>query len=288
MEKKRTSSSKISSSSDSAIEDYSWVTDKNFSLENKKKFLQYPLNSWREIVYEFDLKNAHIFSEGDFYENKVKKVLKNDVFDGFTYIGTKSGVIDFNLMEKYKVDPKELSKKTIIPDFFVHKIEIEAFNSLLENRNYMIKTFQKINANEKYVSIIGEIKISHSKVFKNNNQRLDYIKFIKKAISSEEKLVLMYVYDESYKLFMDDTPKETDDIFLILCYIPRLYLEDCYNAYNNIIKELKSDVKQIDLTIKPKKTPTKKELINELDKRKKVERIVIFIFILIIAFLLKK
>ena len=287
-------SSSILTSSEEAIEDYNWVTDKNFSLENKKDYLKYPLNNWREMTYVPNIDQALVHSQGHLYESKVNKVLKNDVFNGFKYFDSKEGIITFNLFTYYHVLPIELSKGSIAPDFFVHQIEVTKFNELLENRKYMMRTFQKINTNKKYISIVGEIKMSHNRAFKDCDQRKDYITFIQKAKSSEEELVLMYAYDESYKLFKEDKPRKTDKIFLILCYIPKLYLEDCYLAYNSIIENLNSDVKKIDMENKPKKMLTKKELKNEIEKmnmsiekRKRVEIYGIFIFILIIAFLIK-
>ena len=115
-------------------------------------------------------------------------------------------------MKAYNVEGNELIKGFISPDFFIYKIEIEKFNELLKEREYMMKTFKKLNKNIKYVSIIGEIKISHKSAFKNNDQRKDYITFIQKAKATlnEEELVLMYVYDQSYKLFKEDKPKEID------------------------------------------------------------------------------
>ena len=78
----------------------------------------------------------------------------------------------------------------------------------------------------------------------------------------------MYVYDESYKLFCKDdfndnektTDKKPDPI--IYCYIPKIYKEDCYNAYNDIIENLKPKVRKID--IRSKKRITKKELEQKL------------------------
>ena len=294
-----TSSAKSSSQESAAEEDFNWISDKNFSSENKKDYLKYPLSHWRKLVYDPDFEKANIHSMGDYYEDRINKVLKNEVFKHFKFYESKNGIMKINLMENYKVDKNELIKDFIVPDFFVHQIEVEKFNELLENRKYMMRTFQKLNTNKKYVSIIGEIKISHHKAFKNNSQRQEYIKFIQKANSSEEELVLMYVYDESYKLFKTDAPTNIEKIFLIICYMPKLYSNDCYNSYNDIIEELKLNVKKIDIKSTPNKIPTKNELIkelkNELEKRKKPEKCVggaglflLFLFILIIAFLIQK
>jgi len=202
---------------------------------------------------------------GEYYADRVEKVLKNEVFKSFKFYKEKRGKFKINYVKYYNVDELVLTKNSIIPDFFVHKIEVKKFKELLENRKYMMRTFQELNTNKKYISVIGEIKISQNYVFKNNNQRKDYIKFIQNANSTEEELVLMYVYDESYKLFKEVSPKNEDKIFLILCYIPRLFLDDCYKAYNNIIKELKLNINEIDLNKKPNEIKlNKEELINEL------------------------
>ena len=303
------SSSVISSSVESVVEeDFDWVADKNFSSENKKDYLKYPLSLWREIVYESGI---NIYSMGEYYADRVEKVLKNEVFKSFKFYKEKRGKFKINYVKYYNVDELVLTKNSIIPDFFVHKIEVKKFKELLENRKYMMRTFQELNTNKKYISVIGEIKISQNYVFKNNNQRKDYIKFIQNANSTEEELVLMYVYDESYKLFKEVSPKNEDKIFLILCYIPRLFLDDCYKAYNNIIKELKLNINEIDLNKKPNEIKlNKEELINELKeelnaskeelkaskeeskKRKKKEIYVggigITIVLLIFAFLIQK
>ena len=292
-------SSVISSSQESVEENYDWVTDKKFSSENKKDYLKYPLEDWRKIVFDPDLEISQIDSEVDYYENRVIKVLKNEVFTSFKFYENKSGITKFRLMKNYKVDRTELLKGFISPDFFIHKIDVNKFTELLENRKYMMKSFKKLKANTKYVSIIGEIKISHNSAIKDSKQRKDYITFIKKAKLFEEELILMYIYDQSYNLFKTDKePKDTDEIFMILCYIPKLYLNDCYNAYNNIIDELKLNVKKIDMKIITTKKLTKKELIKQLndskkqlnDSKKKLNesRFGIIVLILIIGFLLKK
>ena len=51
-------------------------------------------------------------------------------------------------------------------------------------------------------------------------------------------------YNELYKLFKTDAPTNIENIFLIICYIPKLYSKDCYYAYNDIIGEVKLNVKK--------------------------------------------
>ena len=270
-----TSSSKSNCSSSSeglAEEDYSWVTDKNFSIEDKKDFVKYPLNKWRDLVYM--LKSTYtILSERRFYIYKVKKVLKHDIFKDCVYYYMKDGIFGFSLIEYYKMNLLELINYSVLPDFFIFRMKMEKFKKLLEDRKYMMRTFKKLNENKKYVSIIIEIKVSHKRAFKNNDQRKDYFKFVEKAIiPDDEELILMYIYDESYKLFKEDKPQNEDNnIFLILCYIPKLYNDECYIAYNNIIDELKLNIKKINTKEPPKreKKLTKKELIKISEELKK-------------------
>lgn len=54
---------------------------------------------------------------------------------------------------------------------------------------------------------------------------------------------------------------------MIICYIPKLFEDDCYKAYNDIIKKYKLDAKEIDLTKKLNKF-TKENLIKELNASK--------------------
>ena len=253
MEKKEAvSSPTIPSSQDSAQEDFKWVKDKNYPSEIKNEYLKYPLDNWRKIVFDPKLNKSFIHHPGNIYESKVNKVLKSDVFDGFEFYEDKKGVLNFKLMESYGVDKNKLEKEFIIPDFFVHRIKVEEFKELLKNRSYMMGFGGKITENVKYISIIGEIKSSHHQAHKNTSQKRDYISFIKNANLIDEQLLLMYIYDESYKLFKKDINEKREEN-IILCYIPKLYADECYNAFNNIIVELKSNVNKIDLKNIPKK-----------------------------------
>ena len=206
-------------------------------------------------------------------------------------------------MSCYKVTPNDINNKTSIePDFFVYKMEAEKFKDLLEKRSYMIRTFQKLEPGVQYVSIIGEIKIGHKRAFKWDDQREAYITFIHKAaLEKGEKLLLMYVYDQSYKLFKEDKPNEKDSVFLIICYIPKIYKDKCYKAYNDTIDYVKLYRGQkIDLNKEPAKRPSKNELIKEIEEKdkeieekdkeimlmKKVGYIGVSIGVLIIAFFL--
>jgi len=270
MEEKSFSSSMRSSSEETVTEDFDWINDENFSSSNKKDYLKYPLSDWKDSSYIPNLgqPQTHVSSEGKLYENKVRTILIDDVFKDFDFIYDKDGFVNFDLMSNYKVTPNDINNKiSIEPDFFVNKMKAEKFKNLLEKRSYMIRTFQELEPEVEYVSIIGEIKIGHKRAFKWNDQRQAYISFISKAaVEKGEKLVLMYVYDQSYKLFKEDKPNEKDSVFLIICYIPKIYKGKCYKAYNDTIDYLKLDNGQkIDLNKVPAKRPSKNELIKEIE-----------------------
>ena len=306
MEENSLSSSMRSSSEETVTEDFDWINDENFLLSNKKDYLKYPLSDWKDSSYIPNLgqPQTHISSEGKLYEKKVRTILRDDVFKDFDFICDNNGFVNFNLMSNYKVTPNNINNKiSIEPDFFVNKMKAEKFKNLLEKRSYMIRTFQKLEPGVEYVSIIGEIKIGHKRAFKWDTQRQAYISFISKAtVATGEKLLLMYVYDQSYKLFKEDEPNENDSVFLIICYIPKIYKGKCYKAYNDTIDYLKLDSeKKIDLNKESAKKPSKFELIKEIEKKEKEieknykeiekkDKVIIFmgvsIGVLIIAFIL--
>ena len=272
MEEKSLSSSVISSSEETVTEDFDWINDENFLLSNKQDYLKYPLSDWKKRSYIPNLgePQIHVTSEGKLYEKKVRTILRDDVFKGFEFIYERDGYANFNLMSDYKVFPKDINNKiSIEPDFFVKKMKAENFKDLLEKRSYMIRTFQKLEPEVEYVSIIGEIKIGHKRAFKWDDQRQAYNSFISKAtLKKGEKLLLMYVYDQSYKLFKDDKPNAFDSVFLIICYIPKIYKDKCYKAYNDTIDYLKSNsCQKIDLNKEQEKRLTKNELIKEIEKK---------------------
>ena len=173
-------SSDKSSANETAIEDFSWVNDEEFSNSKKRNYLKYPLQKWLNIGYEANYNSFSIQGEGYYYQGTVNKILSEDVFRELNFIKEKDGVIKFNL-NSYNIDPSKLIKNSIFPDFFIHKIERDKFMSILRERSYMIKTKYIIPEKAKFISIIGEIKVSYNSVCKNNNQKKDYLTFIKLA-----------------------------------------------------------------------------------------------------------
>ena len=152
-----------------------------------------------------------VHSFGDTYQSIVNKILKYDVFKDFNFFGDKNEMIKFNFNEKYNISDIKFKKGFIAPDFFIYKIEVKKFFEILKQRSYMMRTSYEMNTQIKYISIIGEIKISHKRAHRKEKQKDDYLIFTKDAKLSEgEVILLMYVYDESFQLFKQDLSNKLD------------------------------------------------------------------------------
>ena len=239
--KSSSSSGKISS------ETFDWDNEE----EIKENFIKFPLDKWYEIVFEIkSIVKDNVLFEGNLYQSTVNLILKKDVFKGEKFIEENnyisiiykdSDINNFlknefpNILEK---ESKDINSSELKPDFLVYDIKKEKFFQIIENRNYMMyyKKFEIPNEIDK-ISILGEIKISKKTA---GNQFQKYKLFIKNY--KKKYFVLMNVYDTSYKTFFenkkksDNTPKLDNDIPIIFCYIPKTYLNDCFNKYNEILK----------------------------------------------------
>ena len=126
--------------------------------------------------------------------------------------------------------------------------------------------------NRKYISILGEIKTTRKSAHKNNDQRKDYINFIQEVnnLEKEEFMVLLYIYDHSFYSFKEEinnmAEKSEDYLPIIYSYIPKLYYEESYQVYNDLITELKSEIPPIDIKDKTqfKERKNRKQLIEEI------------------------
>ena len=149
----------------------------------------------------------------------------------------------------------------------------------------------KINKNKKYISIIGVIKKAYYyQASKNISKNNDYLSFIKKAYSKDEELLLMYIYDESYKLIVKDINKK-EKFPLIICYIPKLYVEEVKKNFREINNELRFNLKNNGLKDLSKQLISIKEKIKENERYIKFSFFINVILLLIISyliFLLKK
>lgn len=234
----------------------------------------------------------------------VNKILRKDIFKDCNFYEEKHGAITFNFESIYKTN----LKKKISPDFYVHKIEKDEFYQILNEREYMmILKNDKIPKNTKFISILGEIKSSYS--FSHlplDRQRNKYKEFINLVNSKKtnEFVILMYVYDQSFNFFQKDLDEKPKYFYpIIYGYIPKIYRENCYQNYNELIEQLKSNKKKIDFkqTKFKRKRKELEQYIEEMDKKYKlsVEEIkklkndrwylyFFLILILIIAYFLKK
>ena len=296
-------SKESSSAKESFPENFDWVFNQGFPKKLKRYYTQFPLKSWKKIIFS---ENLQIRDEGLYYQGTVNKVLRNDIFKEFDFHEEKNGALDFNFKENYKIDYAQLSKKTISPDFYVYKIKYEKFFKLVKSREYMmvLKNESNIPTNINFISILGEIKSSYLYCHIDDVQRKDYEKFIDlvNQINTDEYIILMYIYDNSFKFFRKDIDIYNNDEKkspIIYSYIPKLYYEDCYRGYNELIGQLNIKTEKIDLNDKTKFKKKRKELENDIESlkeeikllRKQINSskmgnliIISFILVLIISF----
>ena len=117
----------------------------------------------------------------------------------------------------------------------------------------MFVFINNIPQNKKYISILGEIKSSKKNAHKKTIQRLNYKNLGCKVNSfkTDEFMLLMYIYDQSFYLFVNELYEDSSDgsgnkFPIIYGYISKLYYENCFEAYNSLITELKSCKPKID------------------------------------------
>ena len=291
---------------ESGTENFNWVNKRTFPKQLKKFYTQFPLDSWKDIV--LGRKRPLIYDEGLYYQGTVNKILRKDIFKDCDFHGEKNGAIDFNFKQVYKIDYDQLLKKKIRPDFYVYRIERQKFFEILESRKYMmiLKNENNIPKNIKFISILGEIKSSYESCHTDDDQRYDYEKFIELAntLNTEEYIILMYIYDNSFNFFQKDyfySAEKKNPI--IYGYAPKLYYEDCYKSYNDLIDQLKLNKEKLDLRDKKVFKKKKRELEKENNRliqennllrqqyKKLLNSLIIFIsfiLVLIISYLLYK
>ena len=97
-----------STARESDFEDFNWVNDTNLPNETKLKFLDYPLNMWKD---DQDFQGYQINDEGTYYQKVVNKILANDIFKDMDFHKEENGVMDFKIADTYKIDYDSLSKK---------------------------------------------------------------------------------------------------------------------------------------------------------------------------------
>lgn len=260
------SDSNKTSAFESGNENFDWIYLQNFSKKMKKIYTQFPLKSWKNIIFNPD--ELQIRDGGLYYQGTVNKILRKDVFMGLDFHEEVHGAIDFNFRKVYKIDYGQLHKNNIYPDFFVYKIEAKNFFDLIDSRKYMMILHHKNNIpeNAKFISILGEIKSSYNGCHSPSLQNEDYEKFLESAnqLKNDEYIILMYIYDNSFQFFDRDYNNiPVEEIPIIYGYVPKLYYEDCYCKYNELIDLLKLNIEKIDLHDKTKFKKSRRELEKE-------------------------
>ena len=267
-------------------EDFDWIYDENCPEEMKREFLKFPLEKWGKILFGPDFDSKSTILPGDNYKSKVNRILRYHVFNNYEFLEQKKELQNFNLYEFYKVKKDNHEKRFIIPDFFVHKIESDKFFEILDKWSYMMSFNYKINKNKKYISIIGVIKKAYYyQASKNISKNNDYLSFVKKAYSKDEELLLMYIYDESYKLIVKDINKK-EKFPLIICYIPKLYVEEVKKNFREINNELRFNLKNNGMKDLSKQLISIKEKIKENERYIKFSFFINVILLLIISYLI--
>ena len=235
-----------SSSNSSISSSYEEVTNEEFNWtdeETNDEYINFPLNKWHFIVYQYiNISNKYVIKDGNIYQNTVNKILKEDVFKGEKFYEENANYLilsEDNEIRKY-VD-NDFSKilennknKWINPDFIVLNINKTKLFEIINKRKYMM-FINQCNIPDKIdtINIIGEIKQKPSE--KSKGQQSKYALFLKNY--TKKYFILMNVYDVSYTRFLNKKKNNSnDDIPQIICYIPRTYLNDCYQKYNDILK----------------------------------------------------
>ena len=239
-------------SSGTETENFDWINDgKNEEL--LEKYLLFPLREWKE--YTYDLLNEQKLKIGGSYQDSVTDVFKNVIFkdenifvETSKYEAFKKG--DNNFVDNY-------GNSFISSDFTIKNMKIENYKKFLINFSFMVKSTFKIDNTVKLINIIGEIKNS-KKLLNHINQKKNYLEFIKKNSNKENQYILMYVFDHSFKSFY--SMKSSEENPIIICYMPKLYSEDCYKNFNQILKKLNNkDIQLIDIEKKSKRNLNKNE-----------------------------
>ena len=275
-----------SSLSDCVTENFNWVNDDNFPDEYKKEYLQFPLKEWREILFKNDISLSKINSFKEDYFKTVHKILREVIFKDCNFYNNKNDIIKY-ISSNYNKDI------TIAPDFLVHKMEKNKFIQLLNERKYMMRTNYQIAENIEYISILGEIKISRktkNETFKNSNHKLNYKTFLEEVSNDREKMIVMYVYDNSFFLFKENL-KIIENYSVVYCYIPKLYSHKKSILDNNGFNQIKPEKEKINSDTDEKITTKeyyKKEIEKVVNNFKEQKIYFLFLIIVLISLILRE
>ena len=240
-------------------EDFSWINLTNKEL--LKNYVSFPLKIWKG--YTFDkIDENRVIRKGFCYQDSVSKILTKEIFKNENIL-TES--MEYLAVQKESEMFLDKDNNYIAADFSVKDMDINNFNNMLKKYNYMMKMKFKIKDKVKKINIIGEIKSSKSSMHKKT-QQINYLYFSQKGDQNTQN-VIMYIIDKSFKQFYD--MQLPTNLPFVYCYIPKLYYENCYTKYNQILDLLKYDEKnKIQIPIE-----TKKKLKTKIDIRSILENI---------------
>ena len=214
-------------------EDFSWINLLNKEL--LKNYVSFPLKIWKE--YTFDkIDENRVIRKGFCYQDSVSKILTKEIFKNENIL-TES--MEYLAVQKESEMFLDKNNNYIAADFSVKDMDIINFNNMLKKYNYMMKMKFKIKDKVKKINIIGEIKNSKSSVHKKT-QQIKYLYFSQKGDQNTQN-VIMYIIDKSFEKFYN--MQLPSNLPFVYCYFPKLYYENCYTKYNQILDLLKYDEK---------------------------------------------
>ena len=257
-------------------EDFSWTKENNLDL--KKKYLNLPLDIWKELI------NKHIKSKDCSYQEMVNVILKYNIFkledEQKKFRAEINGTNNTLIASFYKdINDYINDNPNIVPDFIVKNIESTKLLDIINNRKDMFRydsNFIKFE-NYKSINIVGEIKIN-SDLINARNQRDRYIEYCKKMNKRNKNkgvyYLILYFFDQNFKNFWEKTFFNNNPI--IIGYIPQLSNEKYFDKQKEIKTEIENLIKEqkkrenIELKIKEEKINfsinESEKSINKLDE----------------------
>ena len=247
--------------SDNDEEKFEFIKKKKYS----ESFLNFPFNEWIQIVKKIYSSDISL-DTGKVYQRTVNKILNQDIF------------------RKFKMDYEDgkkviFLKEGILPDFLIQGIKFYEFKQIIDERKYMFQYGEYCNDLKNWpenadVTIIGEI------CNKLASKKREQINRYDEYINRHKYHILMLIFDFNYehlftstlnfsnlqKLAYNKTP-------IVFGYIPKLFREDCYIAYNEIASInnkieyknfIRKEINESDLDILRKKADSSEEEILRL------------------------
>jgi hypothetical protein len=252
-------------------EDFSWINLTNKEL--LKNYISFPLKIWKGYTSD-KIDENRVIRKGFCNQDSASKILTKEIFKNENIL-TES--MEYLAVQKESEMFLDKDNNYIAADFSIKDMDIINFNNMLKKYNYMMKMKFKIKDKVKKINIIGEIKSSKSSMHKET-QQINYLYFSQKGDQNTQN-VIMYIIDKSFKQFYD--MQLPTNLPFVYCYIPKLYYENCYTKYNQILDLLKYDEKnKIQIPIE-----TKKKLKTKIDIRSILGNITFYSICLNILFL---